>query len=198
MLSEISNALESNLFSNSISFFSFILAAFTLIVGGKKVSEFLIEYQKRKDKAIFCFHSNMEVYIMRLERLIKDSDGNMSNVFFLFSAEEELKQKGKGYVESIKKLSAISESFLNFLSNSDEQVPPVDANKPDKLTEWYDELGKLIGYLNDFQLYDLGGCIPNMDTEEQAKEYFEKILNTLDYLHTTIKTEKEKYLENLK
>lgn len=198
MLSELSNAIESNLFSNSISFFSFILAAFTLIAGGKKVSEFLIEYQKRRDKAVFCFHSNMEVYIMRLERLIKDSDGKMSKVFFLFSAEEELKKKGKGYEKSIKKLSSVSESFLNFLSNSDEQIPPVDASNPDKLTEWYDELENLIGYLNDFQLHDLGGCIPDMDTEEQAKEYFAEIIATLDYLNTNIKTAKEKYLENLR
>lgn len=196
MLSELRNAIESTLFSNSISFFSFILAAFTLIAGGKKVSEFLVEYKKRKDKAVFCFHSNMEVYILRLKRLIKDSDGNMSNAFFLFSAEEELKKKGNGYVESIKKLSAVSESFLDFLSNSDEQIPPVDA--PEELTKWYDELGKLIGYLNDFQLHDLGGCIPNMDTEERAKEYFDKIISTLDYLHTNIKAAKEKYLENLK
>lgn len=197
MLSELGNAIGSSLFSNSISFFSFILAAFTLFAGGKKVSELFIEYQKRKDKAIFCFHSNMEVYILRLERLIKDNNGNMSNVFFLYSAEVELRKKGNGYRKSIKKLSAVSESFLNFLSNAEDQVPPVDASEPEKMTKWYNELGKLIGYLNDFQLYDLEGYIPNMDTEEEAKKYFGEIVNTLDYLQTNIKAAKEKYLDNL-
>lgn len=192
MLNDIFQNIGSSIVSNLISFFSFILAAVTVTVGGSKVSDFLTEYQERKNRAVFNYHTNIKIYVSRIKRLLSDSSGNMTNVLYLYSANETLNKKSNGYEETAKKLSLISGKFLDFLSSAPEQIPPAD-NK-EEFDKWNELLEKMINYLSDFQLYELNAYIPQMNEEPTALNYYNDIINTFDGIVKLIEKSKYKYL----
>lgn len=187
--------IGSDVVANSISFFSLIIAIIALCIGGKKVNEILNEYRQKQRSAIFGYHSNLKVFIMRLKRLISDAQGNPIGTLYLFSAEDILQKKGNGYEHMAEKLSDLSQNFLDYLSFESNQIPASMNRTGDE--EWDESIEKLVEYLTDFLLYDTKSYISTLDSEDAVNKYHKSLVKTLDKLVSLIGHTKETFRNEL-
>ena len=191
----LANIIGSDVVANAISFSSVMVAILALCIGGKKVNEILNEYKKKQRNAIFGYHSNLNIFIMRLKRLISDSQGKPISVIYLFSGEEKLRRKGNGYERIADNLCKLSHEFLDYLSLESEQIPATINTLEDE--EWDNLIEILVEYLTDFVLYETNAYISKLDSEESIEMYHRNLIQILDQLLCLIKSVKEKFRHDL-
>ena len=142
------------------------------------MSEALEEYRKKKRAAVFSYHMNMKIFIMRLKRLVTNSEGEPIKSLYLFSSEEEIRQNGYGYEGMAERLVDLSKKLLDYLSTESDQIP---ASSTDADLEIWDNLiDKLVDFLSDFLLYNTDCYLAGFDYEEGIKEYHKEFIEVLD------------------
>ncbi len=172
------NCISSDFIANIIAFISLVITIVALVIGGKKVSEALEEYRKKKRAAVFSYHMNMKIFIMRLKRLVTNSEGEPIKSLYLFSSEEEIRQNGYGYEGMAERLVDLSKKLLDYLSTESDQIP---ASSTDADLEIWDNLiDKLVDFLSDFLLYNTDCYLAGFDYEEGIKEYHKEFIEVLD------------------
>jgi hypothetical protein len=186
---EIVHAIGSDFFANIIAFVSLIIAGIAIYIGSRKASEILSEYNAKKLNAIFSYHTNLDIYILRLKRLISDSQGHPLSSLYYFSTDEKI--KGKGSKKTSKRLGDFAENFLNYLSSKSEQIPAATTEEEEH--EWDIHLIKLTNYLSDFLLYDSNAAIPHLDNNDDIQIYLDNILTILNEISNLIKREKRRF-----
>ncbi len=189
------NNISSDFFANIISFFSFIVAFIALFIGGKKVSEVLLEYQKKKRTAVFSYHINMKVFIMRLKRLISNNQCKPMKNLYLFSSEDEIRAEGAGYEKTADKLVDLSQKMLDYLSTESNQIPA--STTENETTKWDDLIEKLVNYLADFLLYGTDSYLPKFDNKEGIENYHQDLMKVLDDMLALIDKSKNKLRQEM-
>ncbi|MDE5978336.1 MAG: hypothetical protein K2G70_07750 [Turicibacter sp.] len=170
--------LSSEFVANIISFLGLLIAAISLLIGGKKVTEALLEYKHKKQAAVFSYHTNMKIFILRLKRLISNNQCRPMKSLYLFSSEENIREKGTGYEMIAEKLSELSQNMLDYLSTESDQIP---ASVTDGEAEKWDNLiDKLIDFLADFLLYKTDSYLSEFDSEEGIEKYHKELAEVLD------------------
>lgn len=189
------NIISSDCFANLISFFSLIAALIALFIGGKKVSEALLEYQRKKSAAVFSYHINMKVFIIRLKRLISTSQHKPMKNLFLFSSEDKIHAEGIGYEKIAERLVDLSQKILDYLSTKPNQIP---ASITDNETKQWDSLiEELINYLADFLLYNTDSYLPQFDNIEGIESYYKSLMNVLDNMLVLIDKSKNEFKKDM-
>ncbi|MCL2284341.1 MAG: hypothetical protein FWC26_13575 [Fibromonadales bacterium] len=158
--------VSSDFFANIVSFLAFLIA---IIIGSRKVSEILFEFNIRKCNAVFSYHANLKIYIRRLTRIISDDQGEPTHTLYLLSPNSELRDCGCGYEPHAKSLSILSEKFLDYLSAKSEQIPVANSKYEDD--EWTISMEKLVNFLLDFCLYGSESYLPNLNTKDKIEKY---------------------------
>lgn len=179
---------ESTLFANLIDSLGVAATALAVLIGGRKMSELLIDYKKRKQRAVHSYHANLKVYLIRLKNLVSDSQNNPQKNLCLLSANEKMRAHGAGNEEMAKRLRVLSEKLLGFLSSTPDQLPAGSEEKEEDA--WYCHLESLIGYLIDFSAYGSGGFLPGLNKEKELHTYHEKFESVVDSILRLIETDK--------
>lgn len=176
--------IAGDLFANIISACGLIVAIYTLVIGGKKVSDLLSEYNKKRNSALFGFYANMNLFITRLRMLTSDSDNKPFGVYYLLSPNESLRNTYQGFKNLGKKLSDLSYEFLKYLSSSPKQIPP--ATSLEEWKEWQKDIKELVEYLNCF--YTIGSEVyyPDLKDENAVADYHGKLQTLLNKIETII------------
>lgn len=186
---------SSDFIANIISFFSLLVAVIALFIGGKKVSEALSEYKRKKRTAVFSYHINMKIFIMRLKRLISNNQSKPMRSLYLFSSEDNIRAKGEGYEKIAEKLVELSQKMLDYLSTESNQIP---ASITDREAEKWDKLiEKLIDFLADFLLYGTDSYLSEFDSEEGILSYHKKLICVLDEMLILIDRSKNDLREEI-
>ena len=190
---------SSNFITNVISFGSFLVAIIALAIGGEKVTEVLEEYKKKKRIAVFSYHTNMRIFIMRLKYMVTDSQGKPTKTLYLYSSDMLIRKKGLGYKKMAEKLVDLSQKVLDYLSTESDQIP-ASSNGTDILAinDWADVVDKLIEYLSDFLLYGTESYLPDFDDENSIIRYHADLIKTLNEMLTLIDRSKEELKNEMK
>lgn len=183
--------LASDTFANCISFLGLIVAVITLIIGGSKVHEFLIDFNKKKRNAVYSYYSNLKIFINRLIRLTINDQNNALGHIYLLSPNEELRKKYINCKKLSVKLSVLSEKFLDYLSSASDQIPIATNEKEDK--NWSNLIEQLSVFLCDFLLFDSGVYLPNLNTEESINKYCNNLYSISQDLLNLIEKSKQEF-----
>lgn len=189
------NIISSDCFANLISFFSLIVALIALFIGGKKVSEALLEYQRKKRAAVFSYHINMKVFIIRLKRLISSNQRKPMKNLFLFSSEDKIRAEGIGYEKIAERLVDLSQKILDYLSTEPNQIPASITGNETK--QWDSLIEELINYLADFLLYNTDSYLPQFDNIEGIESYYKSLMNVLDNMLVLINKSKNEFKKDI-
>ncbi|MBP3457736.1 MAG: hypothetical protein J6K58_00825 [Lachnospiraceae bacterium] len=187
--------IASDFMANSISLFSLVVAIIAILIGGKKVSEVLLEYKRKRREAVFGYHINLKKYILRLKRLVSDNRCKPMESLYLFSSNEEIRKKGAGYESLGIQLSNLAQKFLDYLSTESNQIPACMKNC--KIEEWDILIDKLVHFLVDFLLFETRSYLPEFDTEENVDKYHDKLVEVLDNILLLIEESKSDYKDEL-
>lgn len=183
------NSISSDFVANILSFGSLVVAIAALVIGGKKVSEALEEYKRKKRTAVFSYHTNMRIFIMRLKRLVTDSQSKPSKSMYLYSSETQIREMGIGYEKMAEKLANLSQKMLDYLSTESDQIPA--SSEVADVEEWDNLMDGLVGFLSDFLLYDTNSYLPDFDNEENIANYHNELTRILDSMSELIEQSKE-------
>lgn len=196
LLTCFTEVIGSNYFANVLSFLEFIVALTALVIGGKKVSELISEYNARKHQAIFSYHINLKIYIKRIKKLTTDNTGAPLKTLYQLSSIKVLRDESNGYETLSKNLYNISQNFLNYLSSTSEQIPATDDYS--KIKKWDALLEKMVDFLLDFTLYGSGAYLPSLKDTNSIIAYHHDLINTLTNIEKMIKVIENKYINELK
>jgi len=183
------NSISSDFVANILSFGSLVVAIIVLVIGGKKVSEALEEYKRKKRTAVFSYHVNMKIFIMRLKRLVTDSQCKPTKSLYLYSAETQIREMGIGYEKMAEKLVDLSQKMLDYLSTESDQIPA--SSEVSDVEEWNDLIDSLVDFLSDFLLYGTDSYLPDFDNEENIVNYHVELTRILDDMLHLIEQSKE-------
>lgn len=183
------NGIGSDFVANILSLGSLVVAIIALIIGGKKVSEALEEYKRKKRAAVFSYHVNMKIFIMRLKRLITDSQCKPTKSLYLYSGETQIQEMGIGYEKMAEGLVDLSQRMLNYLSTESDQIPA--STEVSDVEEWDNLIDSLVDFLSDFLLYGTDSYLPDFDNEEHIVNYHVKLTKVLDDMLRLIEQSKE-------
>lgn len=183
------NSISSDFAANILSFGSLVVAIVALVIGGKKVSEALEEYKRKKRTAVFSYHANMRIFIMRLKRLITDSQSKPSKSLYLYSSETQIREMGNGYEKMAEKLANLSQKMLDYLSTESDQIPA--SSGVADVEEWDKLMDSLVDFLSDFLLYGTNSYLPDFDNEENIANYHNELTKILEGMFDLIKQSKE-------
>lgn len=172
------NSISSDFVANILSFGSLVVAIAALVIGGKKVSEALEEYKRKKRTAVFSYHANMRIFIMRLKRLVTDSQSKPSKSMYLYSSDTQIREMGIGYEKMAEKLANLSQKMLDYLSTESDQIPA--SSEVADVEEWDKLMEDLVNFLSDFLLYDTNSYLPDFDSEENIVNYHNELTMILD------------------
>lgn len=180
--------ISNDFFANSISLLGLILSAVTIFVGGIKVSEALREYNQKKRAAVFSYHINMKIFIMRLKRLVSNNQGRPLKSLYLFSSINSIREQGNGYEKVAELLFQLSKEMLDYLSTEPNQIPASISNS--ECLEWDQLIAKLVNYLTDFLLYNSDAYLPQFDEEKGIVDYHNELMSILNRLLELIENSK--------
>lgn len=183
------NSIGSDFVANIFSFGSLVVAIIALVIGGKKVSEVLEEYKRKKRTAVFSYHANMKIFIMRLKRLVTDSQCKPTKSLYLYSGETRVREMGIGYEKMAEKLVDLSQKMLDYLSTESDQIPA--SSEVSDVEEWDDLIDGLVDFLSDFLLYGTESYLPDFDNEEHIVNYHVELTRILDDMLCLIEQSKE-------
>lgn len=184
-----------DLFANLISLGGLVVAIYTLIVGGKKVSNLLDEYRKKRNSALFGFYTNLSLFIKRLRKLTTDSNGSPLGVLNLLSSEDDLREKNKGFMNIGQKLSDLSLECLQYLSNSPKQVPPVTSLS--EWNVWHGYMKDLVNFLNYFYTIGSGVYFPDVKTTQEILTFHSNFKELLDKIEGVISKQYEQFFDDM-
>lgn len=162
-----------------------ILGVITIIIGANYITT-------RRNNARFGFYCNLLVHIERIEELLTDYDGLTE-----YLVDEDVRNEHlpsampKERADCVIPLfTALCDDFLDFISNSSDNVPPKNSifNKKESWNKWYDNILVLVNYTqkcklikDDITLYLSKEKLEKYDTDK--KEF----LNALKYISGEIK-----------
>ena len=153
------------------------------------MSEVIEEYKRKKRTAVFSYHMNMKIFIMRLKRLVTNSEGKPIKSLYLFSSEDEIRENGIGYEKMAERLVDLSKKMLDYLSTESDQIP---ASSTDEDIETWDCLiDKLVDFLSDFLLYDTDAYLAGFDNKQGIDDYHKEFIKVLDDIIKLIVKSKE-------
>lgn len=175
----------SDFYANTISTIELFVAIITIVIGGKKVNELLVEYKRKRVEATFGFYTNLGYFVKRIRPLISTDDKKPLNTFNLLSPNESIREKG--YQELGKKIRQVSFECLQYLSSKSNQVPPANNNTERK--EWKENIDAFVVYLNQFYLIGSGVFLPNLSTDDGILNYYKGISGVLDYIEKKVEDE---------
>lgn len=183
------NAISSDFYANIVASIELIIATTAIIIGGKKVSELIMEYQKKRLEATFGFYVNLGYFVKRIRPLISSDDNSPLKILYLLSPNEELNNV-QGYDILGEKLSIVSQECLQYLSSKADQIPP--ARSEEERVAWKKTLDDFVIYLNNFFLIGSGIYLPNLGTEEKIYMYYKDIMSVLNKIENKIESETKK------
>lgn len=188
------DSVGSDFYANITATINSIVAVIAILIGGKKVSEFIIEYKRKRMEAIFGFYTNLGFFIKRIRPLIAADDDTPLETLNLLSPTDELKNI-EGYDILAEKLSAVSYECLQYLSSKADQIPP--AHNEDERNLWKKNLDIFVNYLNQFYLIGSGISLPNLEDKEDIKIYYQGIKQVLDQIEKKVEDEIVKFYEQM-
>ena len=200
----IGQAMSSSFFANAISLLGFGATTITLIVGGKEMSkkisekatEILREFKARKRNAIFGYHQNLGMYVLRVRRLVSDNQGNPMRTLYFLSSEESLRERGNGYETLAGELLELSRSFLDYLSSQGEQIPAAANQQADN--EWRELMRIIASYLSDFLLLRSKSYLPRLSDVSLVEAYHRGLILALEKVDSLLNEERESFWKEQK
>lgn len=190
------NSISDDFFANILSFGSLVVAIIALVIGGKKVSEALEEYKRKKRTAVFSYHVNMKIFIMRLKRLVTDSQCNPTKSLYLYSGETQIQEMGFGYEKMAEKLVDLSQKMLDYLSTESDQIPASSGVLD--IDQWDNLISRLVDFLSDFLLFGTDSYLPDFDNEEHIENYHAELTKILDDMLCLIDQSKENLKQEMR
>lgn len=182
------HAISSDFTANINSIIGTIIAIIGILIGGKKVTDFISAFKKKKFDAAFGYYINFETYIKRVLFLIRSDNNTPQHIIYQLSANEDLRKNETHKNNLVSKLEKLATEFLSYLSTANEQVPATKGIAEFK--EWNENYSTLIEYLNWFSTID-EIYNPSLDSEEKVNQFFDKIIKVFSYFEEKIHTQKE-------
>ena len=193
-LSELSQFIESDFYSNIVSTFELLVAIIALIIGGKKVYEIITDYKKKQRDAVFGYYVNLECFINRIIPLIISDDGKPLRTLYILSPNNELNSKTVNE-DLYDKLSSVSLECLHYLSVASGQIPP--AMNYSEWVIWKTTLKELVDCLTQFSLVKSDNHLPGLESEEGIMEYYKTINKTFTKIMRMIDVQTKKFFDVL-
>lgn len=189
------NIIGNDCFANTISLLELIIAIIALFVGGKKVSELLEEFAKRRREAIFGYYTNLNYFIKRIIALISDNNNNHLGTLYLLSIDEPLREENNGLNVLGDKLSQVANECLHYLSVQSSQIPP--ANTDQERINWKKKIDNLVDILNQFCFIGSKIYIPNLLNRDSVDNYYNDVKNLLCEIQTDIEKETSDFFHDI-
>lgn len=187
--------ISSDFFANILSFLELLIALVAFVMGVDKVSEFIKQYNNKKNNAIFSFHINLKIYIKRIRKLTTNNTQAPLKTLYFLSPNEKTRDEAKGYENLSKELCNISHNLLDFLSSKSEQIPATDDYS--KIGVWNESIEKLVDNLLDFTLLGTGAYLPDFNDLDGINKYHGDLIEVLNKIEKMIDVVESKYIQDL-
>ncbi|MBO5934092.1 MAG: hypothetical protein J6Q94_01250 [Clostridia bacterium] len=147
-------------------FFNIILGVITIIIGANYIKA------KRND-AKFGFYINIYIYMIRLQKFLKEYPRICQNLF-TSNVRNELFVAQFSHKNIETMFTSLCSEVLQYISTASNNIPPQGKRKSPEWSEWYCDMNNLTFFLQQCAFIDKG-ITPYTDPSD--KEDYEQLIN---------------------